>query len=256
MKRMSVFALLLMVFMMTFGAFVAESQAALSSNKRRAVVLECFKALRPTYDGGCDKTITNGSGTWCVSNWNYLDNDWYAYNYMKNAYRCNSSNWRTGTETDGFGCQVYYSPVSFYLSSYPYGYGTYGGNNGDVGRGGQCKYFANLILYRSGSDQNILTSYAAMNLDIPNQGDPALAKQGDVLFTLQEGSNYNIWHTAIVVELKPDGLDVIDSNYVSDISGTPNREVIARHLLTWAYLSSHAYKVWKGVSYYGTDYIP
>lgn len=256
MKRMHVFVLLFMVFMMTFGTFVAESHAALSGNKRRAVVLECFKALRSTYDGGCDKTITNGSGTWCVSNWNYLDNDWYAYNYMKNAYRCNSSNWRTGNETDGLGCQIYYTPISFYQSSYPYGYGTYGGNNGDVGRGGQCKYFANLILYRSGADQSILASYDTMNTAPPEQkGDPAFAKQGDVLFTLREGSNNNILHTAIVVELKPDGLDLIDSNYVSD-NNTPNREVISRHFLTWAYLSSHTYKVWKGVSYYSTDYVP
>lgn len=112
--------LVILLFSLTL---IDESEARLSSNNRRAVVLETFYSLRPTYDGGCDKTI-NGN---CVSNWNYLYNDVNAYTVVKGWYGSNSSVW-----------SLFYSDIA------SYGYSTSGGSYGPVGRGGQCKYFVQI----------------------------------------------------------------------------------------------------------------
>lgn len=256
MKRISVFVLLFAIVMASIGVFATESQARLASNARRAVVLECFYALRPSYDGGCDKTNYQGN---CVSNWNYLNSDWSAYNTVSDsvAYGCDiASEWATYDYGDA--CYPKYgAPASFWVSPNIYGYyGTYG-------RGGQCKFFADLILYRSetqhrldGGTHTLPSSYSTMNGNA--ETNLATAKPGDILFTFNEGVNNNITHTAIVVELKSDGLDVIDSNYVRDTTSTTpyDREVIGRHLLTWSYLQSHSYKIWKGTDYYLEPYIP
>lgn len=87
------------------------------------------------------------------------------------------------------------------------------------------------------------------------------AVEGDILVTLNEGPNYNTTHTAIVVEIKRSGttvtgLDVIDANYVSDINGVANREVISRHLLSISQLQQRSYGIWKKISYYNTQYDP
>lgn len=242
MKRVSVFVLLFAIVMASIGVFATESQARLSNNNRRAVVLECFYALRSSADGSCDKTI-NGN---CVSNWDYLNRDTYAYGVVKGWYSCYSSDW-TSTG-DGSGCYNNYYPVSFFSNVSSYSYGTHGGSYGNVGRGGQCKYFANLILYRSESDQRAFPTYSTMSGNA--ESNLSKAVQGDVLFST------TVPHTAIIVELKTDGLDVIDANYVTDISGTPSREVIGRHLIPWSTLSANGYKIYKGVSYYNEPYIP
>lgn len=241
---------MILAVMMTFGIFISKSEARLSSNNRRAVVLEAFYALRPSYDGGCDKTI-NGN---CVSNWNYINNDTYAYGVVKGWYGCNSSVWTTSG--DGSGCYNNNYPVSFWTS-----YGYYYGYYGTYGRGGQCKYFANLILYRSGSYQTALPAYPSnitSNTDYETNMQNAV--EGDVLVTLNEGSGYNTRHTAIVVEIKRSGttvtgLDVIDANFISD-NGSLNREVIGRHLLSTSYLQQHSYGIWKKISYYSEPYVP
>lgn len=235
MKRVSLVVALAMMFV--FGFSVLNSEARLSSNNRRAVVLEAFYALRPSHDGSCDKFI----GGNCVSSWNYLYNDYSAYSTMKSWYGCNSSVWTFSG--DGSGCSYPAAPTSFYSNVAYYGYyGTYG-------RGGQCKYFANLILYRSGSDQRFMPSYA--NMWGNTESDLTRAVPGDILFA-------NGFHTAIVVEIKRTsgvvtGLDVIDANFVSD-SGS-NREVIGRHEFKISQIQG-TYRIWKGVSYYSEPYVP
>lgn len=210
-------------------------QARLSSNNRRAVVLEAFYALRPSYDGGSDKTI-NGNG---VSNWNYLNSDPSAYEVVKGWYGGWSSEW-----------------INFYNDPASYGYGTFGGDYGDVGRGGQCKYFADLILYRSGSDQGGFPLYSYMWSE--TETDMTEAKEGDVILTYDNGVGR---HVAIVVEIKRDGngqvtgLDVIDSNFISDEGSTWHREVIGRHLFSISYLNQY-YRIYTGTDYYEEPYIP
>ena len=73
-------------------------------------------------------------------------------------------------------------------------------------------------------------------------------KEGDVIFQT------NV-HTAIVVGIvrsngKVTGIDVIDSNFV----GGNGNEIIGRHRYDTQQLKS--YRVWKGTSYYSTNYDP
>ena len=241
MKKISAFVVVVMVALS--GLFVTKSEAQLSNNNRRAVVLETFYALRPSYDGGCDKTI----GGNCVSSWNYLNNDYSAYNIVKSWYGCSfASLWKVSGDGCGSGW-----PASFFNNVAAYGYGTFGGWYGSVGRGGQCKYFANLILYRSGSHPYQLPTYATM-WDYGNgvERNFALAVPGDILTSNPAFAP----HTAIVVEIKPNGLDVIDANFVSDAGS--NREVIGRHLMLFTDLDGDAFGIWKGISYYNEPYIP
>lgn len=226
---------MILLVLLAIGMFTSISEARLSNNNRRAVVLECFYALRPSYDGSCDKTI-NGN---CVSNWNYINTDPNAYITVLGWYGCLSSNWTKSG--DGSDCYNNNYPVSFW-TSYAYYYGYYN----SYGRGGQCKYFANLILYRSESYQIALPSYSVMAQNAESNLSKAI--QGDILFST------SVPHTAIVVELKPTGLDVVDTNYVTD--GGSNQEIIGRHLLTWSQLSANNYKIYKGISYYYEPYIP
>jgi hypothetical protein len=238
---------------LAFATFVPPTEARLSSNNRRAIVLEAFYALRPSHDGSCDKFI-NGN---CVSNWNYLNNDLSAYSYMKNAYfgndACFASNWAVS----GDPCPALAPlPVaSFYSNVALYGYGAFGGSYGSIGRGGQCRYFANLLAYRSQSYSGIFPPYASMWGNV--EQDLTKAVEGDILTT--NPSYPSTPHTAIVVEIKRSGstvvgLDLIDANWLSD-NGASNREVIGRHLLP---LPQPAGKwgLWKGVSYYSEPYIP
>ncbi|HEX4497255.1 MAG TPA: hypothetical protein VIE43_16400 [Thermoanaerobaculia bacterium] len=231
--------------------FAPTAEAALSSNHRRAVVLEAFYALRPSHDGGCDKTTSDGR---CLSNWNYLANDLNAYNTIKSAYVCNSSDWAVPGETC-YGNYISSPMASFYSNVASYGYGTFGGPYGNIGHGGQCRFFANLVVYRSGaySGTGIFPNYPTMWTNV--QTDLTKAVEGDVL------TSSNGYHTAIVVEIKRTGstvtgLDVIDSNWVPDISGG-NREVIGRHVIALtAQPQGGAWGLWKGASYYNEPYVP
>ena len=226
--------------------------ATVVPNARRAVVLEAFYALRPSADGGCDQTIpASGNGAACVSSWNYLDDDYWAYDQLKNWYGCtNASVWeRKGDTVNGVSCgfSVNRRNVSYYSNLYDYGF------YGNYGRGGQCKHFANLITYRSGADTRYHGSYDQMTLNSFLLNSPAnltKVKEGDIVFSK------NI-HTFVVVEIKRSGstvtgLDAIDSNYV----GGRNNEIIGRHVFLPSELRSKSYRVWTGSAYYNTNYDP
>ncbi|MEK7195015.1 MAG: hypothetical protein AAB667_02060 [Patescibacteria group bacterium] len=242
------FALLILC-LVVLGLFAQKSEARLSNNNRRAVVLEAFYALHPGHGGWSDKWI----GPNCASNWNYLANDSNAYGVVKNwsGYGCSfASVWKVS----GDGCSSSGWPASFFNNMVSYGYGSFSGWYGSVGRGGQCKYFANLILYRSESHQAMFPSYATMWSN--TETNLALAKEGDVILTVDQGITN---HVAIVVEVKKSGstvtgLDVIDANWVTD-NGTTNREVIARHLFSLASIQG-VYRIWKGTAYYNEQYVP
>jgi hypothetical protein len=230
--------------------FAPVAEARLSNNNRRAVVLEAFYALRPSHDGSCDKFTSDGK---CLSNWNYLANDLNAYNYMKSAYSsgCFASDWAV----PGDPCPNFISGpmASFYSNVGSYGYGTFGGPYGNIGHGGQCRFFANLLVYRSGSYMLTFPSYAAMWGNVETNLTKAV--EGDIL------TSYPPYHTAIVVEIKRTGstvtgLDVIDSNWIPDISGG-NREVIGRHVISvTAQPPGGTWGIWKGVPYYSEPYVP
>lgn len=229
------------------------SHAALSSNRRRAVVLEAFYALRPAHDGECGIYTYDGK---CLSGWNYLANDLSKATYMRSMYGCNSSVWTN--YNDYSGCPNYSAPLSFWRDFLTYGFYSAGGNYGNVGRGGQCKYFANLILYRSGAHPSVMPTYQTM-WDYQSTSNLGGAKEGDILFT--DGVPNITSHTAIVVSVVRNGsgiatsIDVVDSNYVTDRSGVSNREGIAKHNFALPNIQS-IYRIWTGSAYYYDPYIP
>ncbi len=253
----------LLLIVLCFGLFVPRSEAAWSSNPRRAVVLEAFYALRQSHDGGCDRTLPWQDGSPannCASSWNYLANNWSAYNTIKGWYgTCIASVW--SGPGDGTNCGFY--PLSFYNNVYVYGYSN--GPLGYVGRGGQCKFFADLVLYRSGVQTPTVdwgTHTLPTYLQMWNNSDPILrnVREGDILFKFDPDSLQATPHTAIVVEIKRvggviTGLDVIDSNFLSDSPPLKNREVIGRHLFQISNIQN-IYRIWKGADYYGTEYDP
>jgi hypothetical protein len=227
-----------------------------SNNDRRSVVLNAFYALRPTHDGGCD--IVDVAGR-CLSSWNYLDSDFPTYSNLKGTYGCNASDWAvTGDPCPNLmGMTV----PSFYSNLLSYGLSSGGGSYGAIGRGGQCRIFANIVVERGLQASIIFPTYATMwNNGNGVQTDLTKAVPGDIL-TTNPGFVPQFFHTAIVVEIKKDGsgnvigLDIIDSNFIPDIGSTQNREVIARHVITLPQ-PANKYGLWKGVPYYGQPYVP
>lgn len=227
-----------------------------SSNDRRSVVLNAFYALRQSHDGGCD--IVDAGGR-CLSSWNYLDSDFSTYSNVKAAYGCNSSDWAIpGDPCPNFtGMTV----PSFFSNLLSYGLSSAGGSYGAIGRGGQCRIFANIVVERGLQASVIFPSYASMwNGGNGVQTDLTKAVPGDIL-TTNPGFMPQFFHTAIVVEIKRDatgnviGLDVIDSNFISDLGSTQNREVIARHVIPVPQ-PANKYGLWKGAPYYNEPYTP
>jgi hypothetical protein len=215
--------------------FAPAAYARLAKNDRAAVVQEAFYALDPYHNGQSYKDIPYGSHNY-ASIWNYVDSDHGAYKTLKGWY--------------GTGLASLWS--SFFSDVHSYGYSNAAGQYGDVGRGGQCKFFANLIEYRSDSYTKCfpLTKDMLKNAE----GDLTKAVPGDVLFSTE--------HFAIVVSVEKSGkkvtaLGVIDSNFVSDaIPAKDDREVIARHTMDLSYLQKHKYMLWKGITYYSKPYSP
>ena len=257
----------LLILILFFSALlpIEDADAKLAQNARRAVVLEAFHALRQSHDGGCDYRFPE-YGQPCVSSWNYLSNDTPAYEAVRQWYACDSSVWvKSGDSvmvSNGKGgynqisCLTPRNPYSFYSDVYAYGFNRYNAitkkwYDPSYGRGGQCKFFANLILYRSGTHTARLPSYGDMeknSFKLDSNSNLSKVKEGDVIFAT------NV-HTAIVVGIVRSGsnvvsIDVIDSNFV----GGNGNEVIGRHTFIPNQLKS--YRVWKGASYYSTNYDP
>jgi hypothetical protein len=225
-------------------SFNAEAQ--LSSNPRRAVVLETYHALSYTGVSPCK----NISGD-CVGDWNYLNDDYWAYDQLKKWYTCSDASiWKK----TGDGCSTNSNkPYSYFNNAYAYGLNNYNSPTGSIGHGGQCKHFANLITYRSGMHTSRFPDYASMannSFLINSQTNLQKVKEGDIIF-IPSGAV----HTAIVTSIIKKGstitgVVVVDSNYV----GGADNEIIGKHALGAAILNN--YRVWKGVAYYNTNYDP
>lgn len=157
-------------------ASLAQGSQRFSTNDRYAVVLDALYALNQQDDGTCGQTTYDGK---CVSNWNFLGSDTNSYSYMKGLFGCNASDWAVAADAP---CQNFMGMTvpSFYSDLADYGLSTAGGLYGSVGRGGQCVFFVNLVLWRSGSDTqtlNIVTMAQSQNIDTNLQD----TIEGDVL---------------------------------------------------------------------------
>lgn len=179
---------------------------------RTAIKLECFYALNQGYGGGSNQSYAG----YVTSDWSYLANDPNAYSVVKGWY----------PPVNG----VYYASIwtgwpSFYTSMPTYSrswYNRWGQNQGfDLSHAGQCKYFANLILFRSGIYQQKIPPYGRNPAGYRSYGQ---IRVGDVIET-----TWTNGHTAIVVKINVGvegssvtNVDVVDSNFIGD-------EVIGRH---------------------------
>ncbi len=192
---------------------------------RAAVVNEANNALMGPYYGP-----PNPNGQ--IGMWNYLYSDMNAYWHTRNYWSGRYPYGYMSDATDSYLKKLFYDGKI-------QEYGFYGGK----GRGGQCKYFANLILYRAGvisSKTDPFPTYAEMQ---QNSNPASSAKPGDVLFQ-------NGYHTAIVTSVGRDSIGaatsitVIDSNWVT---GGGN-EVIGMHTYNKDQIAN--YRVYTGVPYY------
>lgn len=186
----------------------------LSSNTREAVVLEARYALRPQIWGPY-KSL-NGNA---VGEWRYIIDDSNAWKVVTGWYKKAL-------------CSLMYVSGRLIFWTDPYLYALYGG----YGRGGQCVFFANLVIYRSGVYRNnAIPSYNTCRQDFesssPKFTKPASkVRPGDILRTKRGVSD----HTAIAVAVlsgtpgsSVTSVDVIDSNFI----GT---EIIGMHALKTA----------------------
>lgn len=200
---------------------------------RQAVVNEAYYALAgeayyyPTSDLG---------------QWNYLVSDvaayWHTRDYWTTRYIVN------GNMTNAK------DPVlrQYFIDGNLPQYGFYK----NIGRGGQCKYFANMILYRASiSDIEIVDPMPTYETMKSETKSTAYSKPGDIIFRADKTSGY--YHTAIVAQvLTGDSakgtvtkVQVIDSNYKGD-------EVIGKHIMYSSELKK--YKIWTGTPYYQCNY--
>lgn len=192
------------------------------------VVYQAYRALDPSA-GGYSSQMLNGD---YVGDWDWLtsDND---YQYLAPSYGppyCLASDW--ATSGDGSGCSPLGGWVSFY--AYPSWYGYTSSASPLVnryGRGGQCVYFVNLVLYRAG------VHIAGLNIaTMNNQSLPLSYAQPGYVLQRYNVSNTPTNHVAIIVGVTRDGsgavtaVTVVDSNWVSD--NGPDMEIIARHTIT------------------------
>jgi hypothetical protein len=259
------------------GIFIPTSLAqTFSSDPRQNVVDVAFYALDTTHDGTCGQTTNDGK---CLSNWNFLNDPNYSsdfqtvvgwYNklsgYTQTSRTCLASDWMTDAEYQSWHssnpndtCLQIFTP-SLYSHVADYGFSTAGGSYGNVGRGGQCRFFANLVYYRAMAmpPSSVFPDYSDMwgTNGVNVQTDLTQAIPGDILTA---NPNQTFRHTAIVIAVTVDGsgnpaLDIIDSNWVPDITGEENREVIARHTITIGTYQG-ILAIWMGVSYYSDPWL-
>ncbi len=174
------------------------------------IVSEAFYALNQSRTGG-----SNVSYHGCaMSDWNYVESDVAADQRV--------SWWLTCVNRGGAG-----GTLTMY---------DWNGQPKVCHKGGYCRYFANLVLYRSsygwGGNLHLVLPRAGTGYATRSVRD---AQAGWVL----QGSGANL-HTAIVVAVSSGGLSVVDANYI----GGNGKFLIARHYYSWADLSALGYKAY------------
>lgn len=171
------------------------------------IVSEAFYALSQSRSGGSGQTY-NGLA---MGDWDYPHSDSYALTRMTNYI---------GAGNVG--------PLSLWKDKYR--------------QGGWCKFFANLILYRS--------SYGYGNdwhLVVPGGGytyATRSTREAQLGWVLQSAT---VPHTAVVVAVYGAGLDVVDSNYIGSYRDDKTKQMVysyalGRHMLSWSELDQKSYK--------------
>ena len=208
---------------------LASSRAAsqIGNDKRMAVVYECFYALRQSWLNPPNQWGPYDSpkiGYDVAGNWAYLSSDVDGYNHIKSKF---DRYYHSDDETSDMTSPNY-------------------AVRGGWGRGGQCLFFVNLILWRS-VHYDLPKSWASYSTSRPSARN---AQAGDVVF--KKGSPN---HIAIVVVKDSSGMDVVDSNFEGYGSKRPqyhiipssiSSEIIGRHYYNNATIDSQGWKVYSG----------
>jgi hypothetical protein len=188
---------------------------------RQAVVNEAWYAM----SGDPYTCPTKQYNGYTVSVWNYMANDISAQKELVRRFG-SCAGWSAKKVADG-----YYN---------------------NLGRGGQCLFFVNLILYRSEADQSYHNRWVKLE---SSYSDIIYMEYGDIIFTRNKWSKAGYNHTAIVVYRSGDTVGLIESNYVE-----PNPkaefgkgEIISYRTTTLSKLRNRGYKVYTGVDYYWTS---
>jgi len=154
---------------------------------RQTVIQEALHALDQSNTNDINKPYDqNTKGNW---NWLWQNGDAEAertLNAIKKplSQQCLPSIW--AIQNDGSKCTSYAKPVSFYSQLDVYGY--YQQPNVDTqkfGRGGQCYFFANLVVYRAGeTGQKVIEGFMGytMMIQTPDSRTIKYVRQGDVIF--------------------------------------------------------------------------
>lgn len=185
----------------------------LAGDPKTAVVYEADFAMRQNWQS-VSPSWAAGS-TKVSSNWAYLLNDPNGYQVVKDWYP---------PAYDKYGTLVYYasewhSYPSFYTNMNVYSWTSlnrYGAGTSETkSHGGQCRYFANLILFRSGTFQQRLPAYGKNSVGYRPYSQIV---PGDIIETTWANG-----HTAVVVAVtggtpgsSVNKVVVVDSNYIGD----------------------------------------
>lgn len=166
--------------------------------------------------------------TQTLGQWNYMTYDIPAQNIIIGRLTPAYAGWTT--------------PVT-YDANHPNGY-VPNGYYQNIGRGGQCLFFVNLLLYRSEADRRDYTSgtcnYCWSYIEAHSVAiDSVRPKAGDVVFRPRSLGQ----HIAVVVYRSGDTVRIAESNYLGD-------EYASLRPTTITWLNNNGYKVYTGVSYY------
>lgn len=164
------------------------------------IVSEAFYALSQSRSGGSNKSYQG----WAMGDWNWVKSDRSADERVTNyiggcGYRGKS----------GQGWKGYF-------------------------RGGECKFFTNLVLYRSsygwGGNKHLVTPHGYTYANRSTRD----AQKGWVI------QSASLPHTAVVVERYGGGLDVVDSNW----TGGGGKHLVSRHFMSWSDLDRKGFRAW------------
>jgi CHAP domain len=232
------------LFVLLFCALIAMPSMGSAQTARQKVVNQLNYALSRSHNNGTSSQTVLFLGTYdYVGDWNWLDSDYGSYYTAYRLFGCDSSDW--AISGDGSGCPAIEDYASFYSNPGYYGYSVVIPETTSYGRGGQCAYFADLVLARA----NIGFSGGLNFGTMWNNGTSIQqVRVGDIIVRY---NNPQIQHVAIVVAVYGSGttlnVDVIDSNFVNE--GAANHEMIARHNLSYSVLvgnsSNPNFRVWK-----------
>jgi hypothetical protein len=166
-----------------------------------------------------------------LGKWNYMDFDRPAQNLIINRIKSENAGWST--------------PIID-------GWVKYGFKDG-VGRGGQCLFFVNLLLYRSEADRRAYSStncnYCWSYIEPRSVAiDSTRPKAGDIVFKPRPSQ-----HIVVVVYrdvANPDKIWVVDSNFATNPAPGVYNEVASLRPTTITWLKNNGYRVYTDVSYY------